>query len=88
MEGSVLKIDDDFTIVPAEYSWDLKLERNTGVINPKTGKEMVTRKTWYCASIPDAIRRYVTEAGKQADSMTDLVEVLSRIEKTIGKIKI
>lgn len=84
----MIKIDETFYLEPTSFSWNLRREENTGVINEETGKEIISRDIWYCTDLKRALQVYANESLKSSKTIEELFEGLERVNETIKNLKI
>lgn len=80
----MIKLDKIFSIVPDSYCWVLLKEEPTGKKNDK-GIEIVSRDRWYCASIETALKRYLNESCKDAETIEQLQKIIEETNQKIEK---
>lgn len=79
----MIKIDKNYYITNDSNQWTLHYEK-VGDINPKTGKNTITKNSWYCGTLERCLKRYIDESLKPAENVIKMAEML---RKAYGNVK-
>ena len=81
-----IKLDDKFEIEATKLCWILKYESPTGLINKKTGKEIISRKQTYYPNINDALKKYVDLNLEPHKNATSILKAIKELHTKIDAI--
>lgn len=85
---NTIKLDESFIIKPDANNFTLIKEEHTGVINPDTGKEVISRGVWYPPTLKDALKRYMKESLRTCDGIEEVLKRIDEVESKIDNLKL
>jgi hypothetical protein len=88
----IIVLDDYFTAESDQHSWTLKYKKPAG-INAKTGKPQFSQRNYYYPTLKMLLIDYVDNkiqehSDKHKSNITDLLQVLLRIEEHINSLNL
>lgn len=81
-----VQIDDNFVLESDAYSFMLK-EYNDEKINVKTGKPLTRAIYTYHPTIQNALKHYLSEATKKADTVEQILDIIKESMQKIDSLQ-
>jgi hypothetical protein len=81
------KLDKNYSIIRTEHSVDLIYENKTGKINPKTGREVISKDRTYHGTLQQALASYVSKVANINDDIKELIKSINNATELISKTK-
>lgn len=84
---TVIKIDDDYTIIADNVCVTLKFSKAVGV-NESTGKEIISTRQTYHGDIKQALKEYLNQAivDSHPETIEQVLNEIIRIENKIDQV--
>ena len=85
----IFRIDNEFRIEGNGNYFDLIYEEDTGKINPKTKKPVISRDVWHYSSFKMCLESYLDKCliGENSVSANDILNKYKEAMKIIKSIK-
>lgn len=79
-----MKIDENYSLETDSNNWILKFKSNEKT--HENGKKYYSFDEWYFPSLSDALKKYVDQTSKVAESIDELILLIKKSNKIIESL--
>lgn len=79
-------LDKNFRIENDSFEYTLIKEQDTGRVNEKTGKKIISTDHWHFPNLKLSLKKYVNESLKVCDGVEEILTKLNELNEKIDKI--